>query len=100
MIVISGAMTIGTGSVDAFRALSRDLVEATLREAGCAAYTFAESISTPGRFEIFEEFTDEAALAEHTGADHYRQWSRALKDVEVLDVSIVRYDVSARTVLR
>jgi quinol monooxygenase YgiN len=100
MIVINGAMEIGAGSVDAFRDLSRDLVEATLREAGCAAYSFAESISVPGRFVIFEEFADQSAFEEHTRADHYRQWSRALKEIEILGMSIVRYDASERTVLR
>jgi quinol monooxygenase YgiN len=100
MIVIDGAMEIGAGSVETFRALSRELVDETLREPGCAAYSFAESISRPGRFVIFEEFADQAAFEEHTRADHYRRWSRALKDVEVLEVSIVRYDASERTVLR
>jgi quinol monooxygenase YgiN len=93
-------MEIGTESVETFAELSRALTEATRREPGCQGYTFAQSIEEPGRFEIFEEWVDDAALDEHTRAEHYKVWGRGLKDVEVRGVSIVRYAVSERTVLR
>jgi quinol monooxygenase YgiN len=100
VIVVSGWMRIGPDSRDSFREVSRALVEQTLREPGCAAYTFAESVSEPGRFEIFEEFADDAALEAHTRAEHYRAWGRALRDLEVLGVAVARYDATERTVLR
>lgn len=100
MIVISGAMELGAGSVETFAELSRVLCEATRTEPGCRAYTFAQSIETPGRFEIFEEWDDQAAIDEHTRTDHYRVWGRALRELEVLGMSIVSYAVSDRTVLR
>lgn len=100
MIVVSGVVRIGPDSREAFRDASRVLVEETRREPGCAAYSFAESISEPGRFEIFEEFADDGALEEHTRAEHYRAWGRALRDLDVLEVAVVKYDVGGRAVLR
>ncbi|QIG43727.1 antibiotic biosynthesis monooxygenase [Nocardioides anomalus] len=100
MIVVSGSMRIGQDSLEAFRDVSRVLVEETLREPGCAAYSFAEDVCEPGRFLIFEEFADDAALEEHVRAEHYRTWGRALRDLEVLEVAVAKYDASGRTVLR
>jgi quinol monooxygenase YgiN len=100
MIVVSGWMRIGAQSRQAFREVCRDLVEETLREPGCAAYSFAESVTEPGRFEIFEEFADEAALEAHTHAEHYRSWGRAVRDLEVIAMAVAKYDATGRTVLR
>lgn len=99
MIVVSGVMEIPADKVEAFVAMSRDLCVATREEPGCAAYTFARSIEDPNRFEIFEEWVDEAALTAHTRADHYRAWGRALRDIDVQRMSIVRYEAGDRTVL-
>ncbi len=99
MIVVSGLMEIAPAHVERFSELSRVLIEATRREPGCVRYSFAQSLDADGIFEIFEEFTDEAALGEHVKADHYRTWSRALKEIEVVRVSIVKYTAADRTVL-
>jgi quinol monooxygenase YgiN len=99
VIVISGVMEIPSESVDRFTEISRDLCAATVQEPGCAAYTFARSIVDPERFEIFEEWADQDALDAHTRADHYRAWGRALRELSVRRMSIVRYDTTERSVL-
>jgi quinol monooxygenase YgiN len=99
VIVISGVMEIPSEHVETFAALSRELCVATREEPGCSAYTFAQSIEDPERFEIFEEWADDAALTAHTRAGHYGAWGRALKESQVRRMSIVRYDVSDRSVL-
>lgn len=99
MIIVSGLMEIAPADLDRFTALTRELVEATRREPGCVEYRFAQSIEKAERFEVFEEFVDQAALDEHARADHYRGWGRALKDIDVTRVSIVRYVATERTVL-
>jgi quinol monooxygenase YgiN len=99
VIVISGLMEVSETSADDFAAMSRDLVGATRREPGCTEYRFARSIENPQVFEIFEEFADQEAFDEHVRAEHYRSWNRALKGVEVVRVSITRYDATIRTVL-
>jgi len=99
VIVVSGIMEVAPADADRFSTLTRRLVDATRREPGCVDYRFAQSIERPGRFEVFEEWADQAALDAHVRAVHYRDWSRALKDVEVTQVSIVRYAATERTVL-
>ena len=101
MIVISGLMEVAPASADTFARLSRDLVDATLLEPGCVEYRFARSLDLPERFEIFEEFADQEAFDAHVRAEHYRAWSRALRSegVEIVRMSIVRYDATERTVL-
>ncbi|GAA3516194.1 hypothetical protein GCM10022234_09190 [Aeromicrobium panaciterrae] len=100
MIVISGILEVAGHSADAFADLCRPLVEETRREPGCADYRFARSIDNSAVFEIFEEFADQEAMDHHVRADHYRSWSRALRDFEVISMSINRYDVTERTVLQ
>ncbi|SEG91875.1 Quinol monooxygenase YgiN [Thermomonospora echinospora] len=99
MIVVSGFMEVAPDYADRFAACTRELVDATRREPGCVEYRFARSIEKAERFEVFEEFVDQAALDEHVRADHYRSWNRALKDIEVTQVSIVKYIATERTVL-
>jgi quinol monooxygenase YgiN len=99
MIVVSGLMEIAPGGAERFAEVTRELVDATRREPGCVEYRFAQSIEKAGRFEVFEEWADQAALDEHVRADHYRTWNRALKGIEVTRVSIVRYAATERTVL-
>jgi quinol monooxygenase YgiN len=99
VIVVSGVMEVAPAGADRFAALTRQLVDATRREPGCVEYRFAESIDRAGRFEVFEEFADQGAFDEHVRSDHYRAWGRALKELEVTRVSVVRYDAAERTVL-
>ncbi|RAY16347.1 hypothetical protein DPM19_05565 [Actinomadura craniellae] len=99
MIVVSGFMEVAPDCADRFAERTRELVDATRREPGCVEYRFARSIEKAERFEVFEEFVDQAAFDEHARADHYRSWNRALKEFQVTRVSIVKYVATERTVL-
>lgn len=50
---------------------ARPLIEASRQEPGCEAYSWALDPLHPGRVEVFERWTDEAALARHFTLPNY-----------------------------
>lgn len=50
---------------------ARPLIEASLAEPGCEAYSWALDPLHPGRVEVFERWADEAALARHFTLPNY-----------------------------
>ena len=53
------------GSEDAVRAIFTSLVAPSRKESGCRQYFLHEDRSSPGRFYTYEEWSSEAALADH-----------------------------------
>jgi len=58
------------GSEDAFRARIVDLVRHVRQEPGCITFTAYEARDTPGRFYLYEVYTDATAFATHLTTDH------------------------------
>jgi quinol monooxygenase YgiN len=44
---------------------ARPLIEASLEEPGCEAYTWSHDPFVPGRVNVYEQWTSEEALAHH-----------------------------------
>lgn len=58
---------------------ARPLIEASLEEPGCLAYSWALDPLNPGRVHVFEEWTDEAALAHHFTLPNYTEMRTQLR---------------------
>ena len=58
------------GRVEEFRAAIVELVRQVRREPGCTVFTAYEARDTPGRFYLYEVYTDAAAFAAHLETDH------------------------------
>lgn len=50
---------------------AKQLVAASLQDAGCVAYDLFESATRPDVLMICETWTDEAALAAHSASTHF-----------------------------
>jgi len=50
------------------------MTEATRREPGCRMYLAHRSTTTPGRFFLYEQYDDQAALDAHRAAPHFEQY--------------------------
>ena len=100
MIVIRGEIELDTVDDSAFAAAITPLVTATQGEPGCAEYRFWRDVSQSGRFHVFEEWDDEASLDAHSAGPALASYRQAVADLAIHRVSIVRYDVAGRTVLR
>ncbi len=66
------------GLADAFRERIIELVRQVRREPGCATFTAYEARDTPGRFYLYEIYTDAAAFDAHLKTDHVHAFISAI----------------------
>ena len=69
------------GLADAFRERIVELVRAVRREPGCVAFTAYEARDTPGRFYLYEVYTDAAAFATHLQTEHVHTFISTIPDL-------------------
>ena len=69
------------GLEDAFRAKIVELVRAVRQEPGCVTFVAYEARDTPGRFYLYEVYTDAAAFASHLQTDHVHAFISAIPDL-------------------
>jgi quinol monooxygenase YgiN len=51
----------------------RELAEATRREPGCIHYIPVQNREDPRSFMFYEQYTDQAALDEHSASEHFER---------------------------
>lgn len=66
------------GLAGAFRDRIVELVRDVRREPGCATFTAYEARDTPGRFYLYEVYTDAAAFDAHLKTDHVHAFISAI----------------------
>ena len=66
------------GLEDAFRAKIVELVRAVRQEPGCVTFVAYEARDTPGRFYLYEVYTDAAAFDAHLKTDHVHTFISAI----------------------
>jgi quinol monooxygenase YgiN len=66
------------GLEDIFRERIAELVHAVRREPGCLTFTAYEARDTPGRFCLYEVYTDAAAFEAHLKTDHVHTFISAI----------------------
>lgn len=66
------------GLADAFRERIIELVRQVRREPGCATFTAYEARDTPGRFYLYEIYTDAAAFDAHLKTNHVHAFISAI----------------------
>ena len=69
------------GLAEAFREHIVELVRAVRQEPGCLAFTAYEARDVPGRFYLYEVYTDAAAFAAHLDTDHAHAFISAIPDL-------------------
>ena len=66
------------GLADEFRDRIVELVRAVRREPGCVTFTAYEARDTPGRFYLYEIYSDAAAFNAHLATDHVHRFISAI----------------------
>lgn len=66
MIIVTGAVRFGNGEIERLRGALVRNVEASRKEEGCEAYSYAVDLTEPGLLRITEMWRDEAAVDAHT----------------------------------
>jgi quinol monooxygenase YgiN len=78
-ILITATMDINPEHAERIILEARPLIEASLAEPGCEAYSWALDPLHPGRVHVFERWTDEAALANHFTLPNYTEMRTHLR---------------------
>ena len=99
MLIVSGTISVEPDDVDAALALVAPLVEATNAEPGCHAYGFFLDPTTPGRFRLFEEWDDQAALDAHFVTDHMAAFNAGIGALRITGLELHKYEVHAKAPL-
>lgn len=98
MVVVTGRLKVADTDRERLERAIADAVAHTVHEPGCTSYVFSRDLHDAGLFHIAEEWVDRAALDAHIRSDHYRAWSRALREMTVLERTAIVYDVTDKTV--
>ena len=96
MIAVLGSFRFPPEAVERARPLMRQVVEATLAEPGCQAYSYAEDVAEPGLLRVTELWDDREALATHFETPHMRGWTEQRAALGFSDRRIALYEVGSR----
>lgn len=100
MIVIRGEIELEPVDEAVFCAAVAPLVTLTRSRPGCSQYGFWRDPDQAGRFLVIEEWADQGSLDAHVAGPDLAAYRSAVAAIEFRRVSIERYDVAAKTVLR
>lgn len=92
MLVVTGVTHIAEGDAPAARAAMGKAAALTREEDGCFVYAFYEDVETPGRFRVYEEWRDGAALEAHQQSAHIAELRAALAELTILSREIKKLE--------
>ena len=95
MIAVLGSFRFPAEELDRARPLMRAVIEATLAEPGCRAYSYAEDVTEPGLFRVMEHWDSREALAAHFATPHMRSWIEQRAALGFFDRRIALHEIGA-----
>ena len=93
MIAVLGSFRFPPEAVDQALPLMKAVVEETLAEPGCRAYSYAADVAEPGLFRVTELWDDRAALSAHLETPHMRQWAEQRAVLGFFDRRIALHEI-------
>ena len=95
MIAVLGSFRFPLEAIERARPLMRAVIEATLAEPGCRAYSYAEDVAEPGLVRVMELWDSRDALSAHFGAPHMQAWAGQRAALGFFDRRITLHEVGA-----
>lgn len=92
MIVVSGRFRLPPDRIAEARPAMAEVIAASLAEPGCHAYSYAEDVSEPGLFRVYEEWDNREALDVHFASEHMREWQRVRLTLGFHDRAVAAYE--------
>ncbi len=90
-IIIAGWLDFDSDAVDRMIIEAKPLIDAALAERGCLSYDWSLDAVVASRVHVFEEWTDEVALAAHFSASAYADMGARLYAFGLKDFRIQKY---------
>src|SRR5688572_28393411 len=95
MIAVLGGFRFPPEALEQTRPLMRAVIEATLAEPGCRAYSYAEDVAEPGLFRVMEQWDSREALSAHFATPHMKAWAEQRVALGFFDRRIVLHEIGA-----
>lgn len=95
MLAISARIELASKDIAAYIAAAQSIVEPTHAEPGCHLYAIAVDINLPNVIWITEQWENDDALLAHLAMPHIAEFMAFCGTVEITDMNVIRYDLSA-----
>ena len=92
MLIVTGTIEVGAGSVDRVVVAAKVMAAETRREPGCRSYAFFQDIENPSVFRVYEEWDDEGALAAHFQTAHMAAFNQTIAGEDLKSVDVVKFE--------
>ena len=99
MLIVSGRFRLPLDRIAEARETMARVIAASLAEAGCRAYSYAEDVTQPGLFRVHEEWDSREALEAHFATPHMREWQAAREALGFHDRDVSAYEVASEAPL-
>jgi len=93
MIAVLGSFRFPPEAIEQARPLMCAVIEATLGEPGCRAYSYAEDVADPGLFRVVELWDSREALSAHFDAPHMKVWAGQRAALGFFDRQVAAYEM-------
>ncbi|MBO9466798.1 antibiotic biosynthesis monooxygenase [Tropicibacter sp. R15_0] len=81
-VTLKGFISVPQDRLDSIRSALPEHIRLTRAEPGCLSFDVVESDTTPGRFDVAEEFTDKAAFDAHQVRVKASDWGKISVGIE------------------
>lgn len=92
MLIIIGTIRLPAAALDKARPAMLAMIDASLAEDGCEAYSYAEDVCGPGLICVHEIWRDKAALDAHFETEHLATWRRKWPALGIHDRDLRLYE--------
>lgn len=82
IIVLSGFITVADDDLSSVKQALAEHCQLTEQESGCLCFQVTQDPNNPNRFDVYEEFVDQAAFDFHQQRVAHSKWGHVSKNVE------------------
>lgn len=98
-VAVIGQFRLPPAALEQARPIMRKVIEQTLAEQGCLAYSYAEDVGDPGLIRVSELWESRDHLTAHFQSAHMATWQRERAELGLTGRAITAYDVDGATPL-
>lgn len=81
-VTLTGYIIVPDCDIETVRKALPIHIELTRQEPGCLIFKVTPDALNPGRFDVYEEFVDQAAFESHQARVNASDWGRVTENIE------------------
>ena len=95
MLLITGTFRLPPELLEEAWPVMEVMIEASLEEDGCLAYSYANDMLEPGLIRVNEAWRDREALDEHFASEHLEEWRANWDRLGIHDRDLTLFEVAS-----